>query len=238
MYGPWATNISSGEHNALFRVQQTTNNSSTGNVLNLDVYDATDSKVLALRTFTEGQLPSSLSNASVPFYNPYPNHALEFRAYWFGTETVNIDKVTVQHGFSESYEAEASYSYHQTGSQYASGSDVGWQGILGVHSSGTLVYGPYAIGVPEGRSVASFKLMVDRTNSHVPVASIDVSNYTTGIVLATRTLYADDFNAPNVYQEFSLPFTKGTAKDQLEFRTRWNANSYLRVDRVIVNRDW
>ncbi|WP_157999980.1 hypothetical protein [Sphingomonas elodea] len=97
VYGPYTTGVSAGSHVAAFRMLVDNNNADNSAVVILDVWDATASAELAVRTITRTEwkaafayqvfeLPFTLSASSV-------GHALEFRVAYQKTSYVRVDKV-------------------------------------------------------------------------------------------------------------------------------------------------
>lgn len=97
-----------------------------------------------------------------------------------------------------------------------------------------LNYGPYTTAVTAGSHTAAFRLQADNvTADNLPLVRLEVNDATTGTVIASQLLTRQMFSMPYTYKTFNVPFT-AAAGHQLEFRTFWLGNSYVKQDRVIV----
>jgi hypothetical protein len=81
--------------------------------------------------------------------------------------------------------------------------------------------------------VVSFRLQVDSTAGHVEVVNLEVNDATTMTVVASRTLFRDEFSAPQAYQIFNLGFTP-VAGHQYEYRVYWHDTTYTKVAQIAL----
>jgi hypothetical protein len=96
IYGPYATDIAGGSHTATYRMLVDNNTADNGDVVTIDVHDATAGSVLASSTITRQQW--NAANAYQDFTLNFTNtagHQLEFRVYWRDISYVRVDKITV-----------------------------------------------------------------------------------------------------------------------------------------------
>ena len=80
--------------------------------------------------------------------------------------------------------------------------------------------------------------MIDVVNDRPEiVATMDIFDADTGEIFAIENIRRSDFNAPYSYQDFNINFNnRGREGHRLETRLYWHDISYMRVDRVLVER--
>lgn len=112
----------------------------------------------------------------------------------------------------------------------------GWSAVVSVDSVGYLSYGPYAENWGEGDVNVSFYLLVDNnTANNAIVATLDVYDVTTGETLKTKNIRRQDFAGALSSQAFTLPVSlAGRAGHIMEARVLWLAESYMKMDRIVV----
>ncbi|XXY51706.1 hypothetical protein WME91_11235 [Sorangium sp. So ce269] len=99
-YGPYTTQVTGGAHTALWNLMIDNNTADDLAIVRVDVYDATDSRVLASRDIRRKQWTSTFRYQ--PFLLPFTvnsaqvGHLLEFRVYWYKhayirEQNVNLD---------------------------------------------------------------------------------------------------------------------------------------------------
>lgn len=118
---------------------------------------------------------------------------------------------------------------HNTGEAEADG----WSASTVKHGAGYMVYGPYATVSPAAAHIVSFRLHVDSTVGHVQAVDIEVHDATSQTVVAKRTLYRDDFAAPQSDQIFNLAFTPA-AGHLYEYRVYWHDTTYTKVKQIAL----
>ncbi|MDO8589574.1 MAG: cellulase family glycosylhydrolase [Armatimonadota bacterium] len=110
-----------------------------------------------------------------------------------------------------------------------------WSANVTQDVAGFLTYGPYLNGIPAGIYRAAWRLMIDNnTANNDPVATLDV--YSGGVIIAQRIIRRQEFAAANAWQAFNVDYTS-VGQQNLEFRTYWNDNSYLKVDHITLSPD-
>ena len=110
----------------------------------------------------------------------------------------------------------------------------GWSATPGIDPPDHMVYGPYTTEVAGGTNTARFRLMIDQhTGLNDIVAVVDVNDGALLKVLATRTIYRNDFAGDMTYQEFDLPFQSRTGQN-LEFRVWFAGTAYVKSDYAAV----
>ncbi len=97
-----------------------------------------------------------------------------------------------------------------------------------------LAFGPYTREL-NGNRAASFRLLVDNVTAAATdrIVKIEVFEFDTGRVLASRDIRRGDFTRAFTYQPFELPFRAEPGRIY-EFRTFYRGGSYCRQDRVVV----
>jgi hypothetical protein len=184
---------------------------------------------------------------------------LEFRVvnYNNGITDLYADYIVVSRGWGDSVVyAEGAYNKPKI----AYGNPVSWSRFVDASSwsgivlkasvsnaSGSWLYGPYISSTLDGENmrgkpyVASFSLKVLSNLESSNVAYIDVSSSALGSVLQSKVIRANDFAAPNVWQDFNLTFiTPDLLTSGIEFRVENlnNGVTDLYVDRIAVYRGW
>jgi hypothetical protein len=243
-YGPYTRVIPGDESFAHFKINSDVggqNNSST--LFEINVNDASASNLLASKDVTPPEFAGNSDTFfSLAFLNQSPGNALEFRTYrnsYSAAPNFRLcqDFVTVQKGFYENFEAEDGTAYHNIGRKSVDG--MAWEASVATDAAGYMLYGPYRAGVPKGKSIAYFKLLIDNnTADNAAVADIDVSEWdgTTSTQLAKTTIYRNQFTSAWAYQLFALPFTRSTNTKQLELRIYWRKTAYIKADKVLLTR--
>lgn len=134
---------------------------------------------------------------------------------------------------------EAGSSGHGVGRAEADG----WSAATASDAAGYLVFGPYATDIPAGNYDAFFRLMVDNRDANNDiVVTLDVNDYDGGsgmcgvCSLAGRDVRRMEFTGTFAYQDFVVRFTNPGAGHRIELRTYWTDRSYVRQDRVTVQR--
>jgi hypothetical protein len=113
----------------------------------------------------------------------------------------------------------------------------GWSVATGPDGAGHMIYGPYATDWGGGAAQAVFDMMVDNNSAdNGVVARIDINDYTTNTIIATRDVRRREFRGTFAYQRFTLNAPlDGRAGHKLEARVYWTDISYVKVKRVVVN---
>lgn len=148
----------------------------------------------------------------------------------FSTPASILDLMDVRNTIR--YEAEGSQVLHMTGQLDGDG----WTAIPGRDTANTcIIYGPYVTNIPAGANTAHYGLKIDnRISDNADVVRIDVNDFTSGTVLATRTITRQEFKTTSNYTTFDLPFNNTTAGDSLEFRVYWMGNATIKCNYVGV----
>ena len=99
-YGPYTTLIYSGPMDACFGIMIDDNTSNNDVVVTIDIYDSTDSTVLASKEVNRQEFGSTsdYSYFHLNFDVPDWNHSLEFRTYWHDNAYTKQLSVTVAEG--------------------------------------------------------------------------------------------------------------------------------------------
>jgi|GEM_PF-4813172 len=97
IYGPYATHWGDGAKNAVFRLM-VDSITTGGNVVTVDVYDATADQVIATRAIPRSSFtqPYMYRDFSLGFsLDNRLGHAIETRVYWHDISYVKVDKISV-----------------------------------------------------------------------------------------------------------------------------------------------
>lgn len=110
-----------------------------------------------------------------------------------------------------------------------------WSANTTNDAAGYMTYGPYLNGIAAGNYRAAWRLMIgDNSGSNDTVATVDVSSG--GTVIAQRTIRRMEFTEANAWQTFNVDYV-GLGQQNLEFRTYWPDNCYLKVDHITLSQD-
>ncbi|HEY0827922.1 MAG TPA: hypothetical protein VGE40_07505, partial [Bacilli bacterium] len=233
IYGPYATDISTGHRFVKFRMMIDNNTFDNNEVAKLQVYDATAGTILKEVAVLRQKFKSTYTyqDFGMAFDNPVAGHQLEFRIIWNDIAYVKVDKISVDSLSSHTFEAESAPMQHLIGR--ADGD--GWSANVAQDHASYLLYGPYADYITTGSRTAVFRIMIDdNTFDNSNVARIEAYNATSGTMLAQQTITRKQFTSTYAYQDFNLTFNHSTAGNQLEFRIYWHDIAYVKVDKVTV----
>jgi len=113
----------------------------------------------------------------------------------------------------------------------------GWAANTANHEADFIVFGPYATDWYGHIGTAVFRMMIDIVDdADYEIAVVEVYDYTTGTVLASRSITRNEFTAPMTYQGFPLAFNlTGSIGHMMEVRVMWKDISYLKVDSITVS---
>ena len=115
----------------------------------------------------------------------------------------------------------------------------GWSANTAQDAPNFMQYGPYTVQVAPGAHTVTWQLMVDNntyTGDTGPVVELQVSDATTGALLAIRDVQRREWTGTFKGQGFSVPFTlpPSAAGHRLEFRVYWFRRSYVREQSVAI----
>lgn len=230
-FGPYTSALTEGMHVALFRLLLDNVTADDLDVVTIDVAADAGQTILAERTLTRSDFDTAFDYQSfaLPFINS-SGQELEYRVYSHDTSYVRFDNVRVYSLPISQQIFEAEHSpYHDIGRRDGDG----WAASRADDNDGYLMSGPFTTSVPPGQNTAEFRLSSSETDGRRDVVEIDVYDAATDTVLAERTLERRDFAQANVYQNFTLDFIAPRGGN-LEFRTYWEDNADVRIDRVRV----
>jgi predicted GH43/DUF377 family glycosyl hydrolase len=104
VYGPYASDIPTGENLACFKMSIDNNTMDNNNIVKLEVYDATTDTMIASKDITRQMFKQT--NHYEFFTLPYTidasrsGHQMEYRIYWYKTSYIKADRVIVKFGDS------------------------------------------------------------------------------------------------------------------------------------------
>jgi hypothetical protein len=131
---------------------------------------------------------------------------------------------------SGAWSAAADFS-HQTGHR---GSDGSWESDAG--GFGYMISGKY-MDLPAGSYTITFRIKIDnnKIDDKNKVVTIEVAkDY--GIPIVAKDLYAKDFSASGVYQDFTLDLDASSAIQNAEFRVHYDRSpARANIDKVALN---
>lgn len=142
-------------------------------------------------------------------------------------------------GFVQKVGGEAKWSYtaqslsHQVGRTDGDG----WSADPTLDPKGYMCYGPYTTAISQGWIDAQFTLMTNNKTGTTIIATLEVYDATSNVVLATKSLKRNDFTAINTYQTFHLNANVTAANHSLEFRTYFKDLSWIKEQGVAVAQD-
>jgi hypothetical protein len=259
LFGPYITNewedksMLSKPYQVTFRLK-TTSNLSGSDIVRVDVaYNA--GTVLQSRIIKSSDFASADSWQDFNFTFVAPssiNYGLEFRVLNLnhGVTDIYVDKIEVERLLNDSTAyIESAYNKQQYGSSWTKVSDSSsYSGSVmkaqASSSNGGCLFGPYIMADWSGQAMlgepfaTTFRLKTSSVTSSNDLVNVDIC-YNAGTVLQSMTIKANDFAAPNTWQDFKISFiTPKTMTYGLEFRVR-NLNDGLvdiYVDYISVER--
>ncbi len=129
------------------------------------------------------------------------------------------------------FEAEGPSMAHKTGRRDLDG----WSANTAADSANHLLYGPYTTTLPEGKHVATFRLLIDNNSAdNLRVVYLDIFDATSNAVLGGLAVTRKMFSATHVYLDFAVPFTSA-AGHSLETRVWWDDRAFIRIDSVSLS---
>ena len=254
-FGPYTTALGAGQHTAYWDLL-IDNNSGSDNIVQLQVYDASDGQTLAWRNLKRHAWTSSNMSQrfelSFSLSSARSGHAIEFRAWWFDSAYVRERLVGVQPltatpvpgpkpTLSCSNMTPISWDMFSTDISHVIGrqDNEGWSANTLHDQAGYLQFGPYVKTLSSaGTYTASWRLMIDNNSAGADtVAKLEVADFDSGQqILASKELTRNAWRAPFTYQTFDLPFTLNASRSghALEFRIWWEDRAYIRQQTVSV----
>src|SRR5581483_7092915 len=221
VYGPYISYLPLGTHIVHFRLSVNATNSSTANLVTLDVRETNNGNTLASRSIPWNAFTATntAQDFTLTYTNTTPGDFVEFRVYWnnvSGAPTLTASDIVVDGG---------AYNWITNNLRHSIGRLDGlnaWEvdPIRDTHSD-FLSWGPYTPELSPGNCTAYIELKVDNFNlDSSTVATIDVRDNDTGQVIASQNIPRNNF--PNtLYQLFPLNFST-TGGHHYEFRVYWN----------------
>ncbi|ATB27180.1 GxGYxYP domain-containing protein [Melittangium boletus] len=94
-YGPYVTDIPTGNNTAFFDLSIDNNTASNNVMVTVDVRDNETGVVLAQRDISRTEFTNvyTFQRFELPFNNPTAGHGIEFRIYWHGRSYIKVDSV-------------------------------------------------------------------------------------------------------------------------------------------------
>lgn len=114
----------------------------------------------------------------------------------------------------------------------------GWSANMAQDTMGFLQYGPYVSGLSAGLHTAKWLLAVDNnTADNYPVVRLEVTDFDTQEVLASRDVKRQEWRVPARYECFGLPVDLSASRTghRLEFRVYWYGISYVKGQQLGID---
>ena len=102
-------------------------------------------------------------------------------------------------------------------------------------SAGYLNTGPSISSIPGGKHAVTWRLMIDNNNSDKQEV-LNLEIMAGEKTLAQKAIKRQDFKTINQWQDFTISFTSDD-NIPLDFRTKWNGNSAIKLDYVSIEID-
>ncbi|WP_053372293.1 GxGYxYP domain-containing protein [Paenibacillus sp. FJAT-27812] len=232
LFGPGASDIPAGHHQVKVKAMIDNRDADNSRVLNLDIYDATDNRVVAEKAVLRSQFRKAGDYQNLVMESDFvQGHSYEFRVWYDGNASVKIDSVSVimeSNLAQRVYEAENDFG-HNTGRLEGDG----WLAAASEHGPGHMLYGPYVANIPSGVHDITYKAMIGSVSgADDQVALLDIYSPSLDQVVASKALKRSDFTVANAYEDFTLidvPFSLGST---YEFRVYFNDIADIKVDHV------
>ncbi len=231
-YGPYATNIPTGNQTARFWLSVDNNTADNSPIARIEVTDATAGTVLAQQLLTRQQWTATniYKPFDLAFNNATAGHQLEFRVYYVWYSQLDHDKTEILGNTLATFQGSSAFG-HLCGTTI---SNDDWR-VTVANNNCYMAYGPYTTSLPAGALKAKFYLRVDNnTADNNQICWIDVWDATSSVRKAgPMTITRQQFAQANVYQAFDLNWTN-VAGHMMEFRIFYIWYSQLDLDKVEV----
>ncbi|UHA73730.1 RHS repeat domain-containing protein [Paenibacillus sp. 481] len=234
-YGPYVNNLNLGEWVTTWSLKVDTNQIDNKKVARLEVFDPDTLEMLAFQEIERNQF--TLSNTYQDFYLKFKrsrqNQRLEFRVFWYGEVNLQLKHITANQ--ITKVDTLKTWNMTDDGIGHNTGRKDGanWSATPQQDKEGHLNYGPYVRDLATGTWETSWSLMIDNhTADNAKVARLEVYDYETGKILASREISRKQFSQPNTTQYFDLKFTNLTPSHRLEFRVYWYGNAKITVKNI------
>lgn len=246
LFGPYITidwdgqSMLSKPYRAFFRLR-TTDNTSQSSIARIDVCYNAGTVVQSMTIKANDFTSSSWQDFQLTFVSPNSVTAgLEFRIINFNNGVADIfaDWIVVQREYdSSTCYIEAAYDKQQSGGSWSRINDqTSYSGLVmkaqATSPNGGFLYGPYITTDWSGQTMlgkpftTTFRLKSSSIFSSNDLVNVDIC-YNAGTVLQSRTIKANDFAAPNTWQDFNISFVAPKSVTHgLEFRVK-NLNNGL-----------
>jgi hypothetical protein len=161
-------------------------------------------------------------------YQLYLNSPNTFRA---DEMFVNVEPSSVSCSLGTAWQQTDASVGHVVGRPDAGG----WSANVAQDGQGFFQYGPYYTQAAPGQHVAKWTLLIDNNTANDDrVVRLEVFNFTTGRILASREVTRKQWGLPYRVECFALPFSLAAsdAGHALEFRVFWYDTAYVRALQV------
>jgi len=218
--GPHFASLPVGRHTVHFQLAVNAVSNAAVTLVRLDVRENNGGTILATRDLAWSQFPvtDQQQDFELSFTNVTPGNPLEFRVYWLhapGAPALTVTDVTVGEGRHWT----AANLGHEVGQ--LDGLNAWCADPIRNQTSGYLVNGSGASGLPAGEQRALFELKVDNFNwDNTRVATLSVVDEQSGTVVASREVRRNDFRTI-LYHAIPLDF-RAVAGRRYGFRTYWH----------------
>ncbi len=245
-YGVQLRNPGRSSRRADFNLLIDDNTADDSVVATIDVYDAKNRIILAVRPIRRKEFLKPLVYQSFQLeYSANESQELEYRVYYHPLAYIKQKNVVdykinpksgraaLEQWGGKIYEAEKDFAY-RCGKEEKIAKVSGRSCPVNMCKECFMAFGPYAKDIAPGERMADFRLMIDNnTELDLDIVTIDVYDATTKTILNSKIISRRDFKEPWKYQRFGVPF-HSISENALEFRVFYHSNAFIGFDKVEV----
>ena len=224
VFGPYVDNLDTGEWTATWSLKVSSSLNAPSKIARLEVYDPDSNEVLAFRELTIYQFSKSHSYQDfyLKFMKTKPKQRLEFRVFWHGETTLQVNQVIVHQAAKLDFVKSWKMSDPALGHRVGREDGEGWSANIQQDKEGFFSFGPYVKNLSLGAWKVSFPLIIDNNSAdNAKIVRLDVYDPDADEILSSREVMRQEFLHSNVTQYFELLFDNVSMDRRLEFRIYW-----------------